>query len=211
MDSEGEARRTEERDQEQDTEGGSRSSGAQEYDGDTHEATVQAPDDLTRTHEKNKKNKNKNKSGAFQSIGFAGAIVSKISQPLIPSPSPSPSDSNPPHPEDLLVHLHDIILDQTHAQLELFLTHLADVPLQCSTLINGYLNGYTSFHQACDMGDLNKVRILWHAGADPGLRDQADGLTGIQLAQEAGRTDVVQFLAGLPPPIQQQQSLTDCP
>jgi hypothetical protein len=57
--------------------------------------------------------------------------------------------------------------------------------------------GYTAFHQACDIGDLKKVQMLCGVGVDRGLKDEMDGLTGIELAREAGRTEVVGFLSSL--------------
>ncbi|KAA1125290.1 hypothetical protein PGTUg99_010466 [Puccinia graminis f. sp. tritici] len=57
--------------------------------------------------------------------------------------------------------------------------------------------GYTAFHQACDIGDLKKVEMLCDAGVDRGLKDEMDGLTGLELAREAGRTEVVGFLSSL--------------
>ncbi|KAI9623758.1 hypothetical protein H4Q26_014488 [Puccinia striiformis f. sp. tritici PST-130] len=56
-----------------------------------------------------------------------------------------------------------------------------------SDLIDGYLNGYTAFHQACDIGDLEIVKCLCRAGVDRQLLDRTDGLSGIELAREAGR------------------------
>ncbi|OAV88077.1 hypothetical protein PTTG_29157 [Puccinia triticina 1-1 BBBD Race 1] len=132
---------------------------------------------------------------------------SAVSKPLPPaslhglSQQQLQSDQADPLLRPRILLLHDLILDHPNSELELFLSQSANDhpdPQEFSRIINGYLNGYTAFHQACDAGDLKKVQMLCGAGVDRGLKDETDGLTGIELAQEAGRTEVVGFLASLP-------------
>ncbi|KNZ58055.1 hypothetical protein VP01_2004g3 [Puccinia sorghi] len=143
-------------------------------------------------------------STANTASAIAGPTVSKI---LVQQPPSSSIPPTPPHPsqairDPLLQSLHDSILDLPHSHLQPLLHHSAlqlPDPQHFAHLINGYINGYTPFHHACDLGDLKKVQILCAAGVDRGLKDHIDGLTGIELAREAGRSEVVDFLESLPP------------
>ncbi|KAH9443812.1 hypothetical protein MJO28_013901 [Puccinia striiformis f. sp. tritici] len=125
---------------------------------------------------------------------------SKISKPL-PTQQEQKQQTLLDHHHPLLLRLHELILDHhSHVELDQFLSQSSKdcpIPKYYSDLINGYLNGYTAFHQACDIGDLDIVKCLCRAGVDRQLLDRTDGLSGIELAREAGREEVVEFLADL--------------
>ncbi|KAH9446214.1 hypothetical protein MJO28_011939 [Puccinia striiformis f. sp. tritici] len=125
---------------------------------------------------------------------------SKISKPL-PTEHDQQQQSLLDHHHPLLLRLHELILDHhSHVELDQFLSQSSKdcpIPKDYSDLIDGYLNGYTAFHQACDIGDLDIVKCLCRAGVDRQLLDRTDGLSGIELAREAGRAEVVEFLADL--------------
>ncbi|KAA1093207.1 hypothetical protein PGT21_028592 [Puccinia graminis f. sp. tritici] len=144
-------------------------------------------------------------SSASKELKIGGSTVSKLLPPQVAVQSTTPeelhtaAEIHPPAAATLL-QLHNLVLDHPHSQLQHFLTTSSLAlrqPHEFSKLINGYLNGYTAFHQACDIGDLKKVEMLCGAGVDRGLKDEMDGLTGIELAREAGRTEVVGFLSSL--------------
>ncbi|MBW0462916.1 hypothetical protein O181_002631 [Austropuccinia psidii MF-1] len=90
--------------------------------------------------------------------------------------------------------LHDLVLDRDEDGLERYLEEIAQAD-ELSQIINRFHNGYTPFHLACDQGNLRIVKCLLKFGADDLLRDINDELPGIELAQEAGMTHVVEFLA----------------
>ncbi|POW05583.1 hypothetical protein PSHT_10717 [Puccinia striiformis] len=124
---------------------------------------------------------------------------SKISKPL-PTEQDQQQQSLLDHHHPLLLRLHELILDHhSHVELDQFLSQSSKdcpIPKDYSDLIDGYLNGYTAFHQACDIGDLESLNVC-RAGVDRQLLDRTDGLSGIELAREAGREEVVEFLADL--------------
>ncbi|MBI3862938.1 MAG: ankyrin repeat domain-containing protein [Planctomycetia bacterium] len=62
-------------------------------------------------------------------------------------------------------------------------------------LVNFYDGQTTPLHAAARGGNLEVVRMLLDAGADPALRD-ADGKTALEVATEAGHVWVVEMLRG---------------
>lgn len=93
--------------------------------------------------------------------------------------------------------LHDLVLDKHHTDLENYLIRLSSLYPDSNDfgrIIDSYRQGYTSFHLACDQGDLEKVESLLKFGIDPSLKDQNDQLTGLELAKEAGMDHIVEYL-----------------
>jgi len=54
--------------------------------------------------------------------------------------------------------------------------------------------GYTALHLACDRGNTTTVQLLVRKGADVTIKD-ADGFTARELAEEAGREDIVKLFS----------------
>ncbi|KAG8262783.1 hypothetical protein J6590_046201 [Homalodisca vitripennis] len=54
-------------------------------------------------------------------------------------------------------------------------------------------NGESALHAAAMFGHLSIVKLLLHAGANPGLRN-ADGVTPAQLAASSRHNHVVEYL-----------------
>jgi len=56
--------------------------------------------------------------------------------------------------------------------------------------------GYTPLHLACDRGNIDIVRLLLEKGADRNLKDP-DNLSPLELAKEAGRSDIEAMLSSI--------------
>ncbi|KAH9440790.1 hypothetical protein Pst134EA_032687 [Puccinia striiformis f. sp. tritici] len=103
---------------------------------------------------------------------------SKISKPL-PTQQEQKQQTLLDHHHPLLLRLHELILDH-HLTLN-------------------WINSYHNHRKTVRFLNITLISSMGisTAGVDRQLLDRTDGLSGIELAREAGREEVVEFLADL--------------
>jgi len=139
-----------------------------------------------------------------QTLGWAGSAT-EIQVENVPSSSSTTSNSGegggmgwyvsvlkPPPPSSTIdKSIHGLALSNDVSGLTTLLEQYPETDLDA---VDEY--GYTPLHLACDRGNIDVVKLLLKKGADHRIKDP-DDLSPIELAREAGQSDIEAILSSI--------------